>query len=155
MIEYQMTLKQEIKIQPLLVFLFNKRKIVAAIFSALISMVGFVLSDMVSAIFAIPSVILLLFSGYIFIYWISQARIRSRKMTNLYRSQETKLLTYSLSERDGVIRDYCNELKTASEWKRSTIKNVFAVRDTLFVIFFSGIISVYPNTESIRKFFKG
>ena len=40
MIEYQMTLKQEIKIQPLLVFLFNKRKIVAAIFSTILGTIA-------------------------------------------------------------------------------------------------------------------
>ena len=154
-VEYQMTLEQEIKIQPLLVFLFNKKKTLSAIISALLCVVGFILSATVSTLFAIPSVVLLLFSVHMFLYWIRRTRVRSQKMANLYRFQESKVLTYTLSERDGVIRDYCNELKTGSEKKRSSIKRIFSHRGLIIVTFFSGDISVYPDTESIRNFFKG
>ena len=76
-------------------------------------------------------------------------------MARLYRYHETKVLTYTLSESDGIIRDFCNETRQVSERKRLDIKSVITTKNTLFVLYHSGGISAYPNTEKIRNFFKG
>lgn len=155
MIEYKMTLEQEIKSQPFLTFLFNKKRVVGGAICALLAIICFILGATVSVTFVIPTVIFALLSLNLFLFWIRRSRVRSQRMASLYRSQETKVLTYTLSENEGVIIDYCNELKTRTEQKRSKISRVLTIKDTLYVIYYSGDISVYPNTEETRKFFKG
>ena len=152
MIKYELWLDQEVKAQPILAFLFNKWKIIGAFVLAILSIISFVLIN-VSTVFGILSFVFAIFSINLFLFWVRRSRVRTYKIAALYRSQETKVFTYTLSESDGVIRDYCNELKTANEHKRSTIKRAFLYRDTIFVIYITGEISVYQNTEEIRKFF--
>ena len=153
MIEYSMTLEHEIRIQPFVTFLLYKAKTVSSIVLALLSIVFFILTATVNTGFVFLGVALALASIHMLLFWIRKTRVRSMKMANLYRSQETKRLTYKLSESEGIIKDYCNELKTCTEYKRSLIKRVFVLRGSIYVIYHTGDISVYPDSDDIRKFY--
>ena len=154
-INYKMTLDQEKKVQ--LVASLLERPLISILgaicttISALLAVWGFAFSmDLFKWGF-----ILLIPSVFFVSLWLGRARKRTLLMARLYRYHETKVLTYTLSESDGIIRDFCNETRQVSERKRLDIKSVITTKNTLFVLYHSGGISAYPNTEKIRNFFKG
>ena len=155
MIEYKMTLKQERRIQPIVVFLLHKERTIPAIICTLLSLsfMGFGLAFSIDLFkwgifFFFPA-------SYFCYFWIEKTRRRALALARLYKLSSTKVFTYTLTETNGVIRDYCNETRQSNEHKKSDIGRIFTIKDTIYVIFNSGSVSVYPNTTEINNFFKG
>ena len=154
-IEYKMTLRHERKIQPLVVIFTNKIKSLIALGCAIVAAVLVILGFTNSITFLRCGVPFLFATGYFLYSWMNKSRMRALAMARLYRGQEKKVFTYTLSENDGIIKDFCHETGDSSENKRSKIDRVIAIRGTLYVLYYSGKVSTYPNTKEIKKFFKG
>ena len=154
MIEYKMTLKEEQKIQPLVAFIYDFYKMLIGIACAIASIV-FIVIALTSNAKLIGYGVLFLFPTLYFVYFFTnRVRRRSLAMANLYRSHQAKIFTFTLSETDGVIHDFCNETRTASDKKRAHIRHIIKTRDYIVVVFLSGDISVFPNKKEISEFFR-
>ena len=154
-IDYKMSLSREKKLQPLVVFFLHRKKTVPAVIFTLAT----VLFGGIGLVFSIDlfkwGFLFFFPAAYFVCFWLNMTRRRCLSLARLYRLHSTKIFTYTLTESDGVIRDFCNETRQCNELKRSEIARTFSLSGAYFVICYSGKVSTYPDNDEIRNFFKG
>ena len=151
--EYKMHIDTEKKAQPMVVFLYYPIQSICAIVFFVLSLIliglglAFSLELLKWGIFVyFPAALLIAFL-------INKLSRRMRALSRLFRGHETKVFTFSLTDNDGVIRDYCNETRQGLEEKRADIRRIVKTKSLIYVIYENEMIYVYPRTKQILEFF--
>lgn len=153
-LEYKMNLNDETKIQPLVVFVLCFKRITIGIVCAILGLIFAALGTTINRTLLVLCILFLAVAVETLIFFLNICSKRNRNLVHIYRFCESNVLTYTLSENDGVIRNFCHERKAHEEAKRTQISRVISKKNFVFVVFSTGDVWTFPNTKEILAFWK-
>lgn len=154
MLEYKLTVEEERKIQSGVVFLLYFKKMLIGIAGAIAALIFAIIGLSEGAGFYFLALLSLIPVGYSCYVFVTKLRQRTLANSKLYRKHSTKVFNYTLTESEGIIRDFCVETRYSSETKRKGIDRVLKIGNFVYVTYFPGGISAYPYTKEIVDFFE-
>jgi hypothetical protein len=151
--EYKMHIDIEKKAQPTVVFLYYPIQCICAIVCFILSLICIGLGLAFSLELLKWGIVVYFPAALLIAFLINKLGRRTRALSRLYRSHETKVFTFSLTDNNGVIRDFCNETRQGFEEKRANIRRIIKTKRLIYVIYQNEMISTYPRTKQILEFF--